>query len=97
MQTATPESVALPKASHLFPSRPSVATLWRWYLTGVIGPNGERVKLRTEKIGGCRFVTAEMAQEFIARLNEPETPREDAGAAKRRAFEAGKALAAVGC
>ena len=41
-------------ASSLIPGNPHPATVVRWALKGVkAGPNGERVKLATRKVGGA--------------------------------------------
>ena len=91
------DAVPFTRAACLFPSRPSVGTMWRWVLQGVRGPGEQRVKLRTLKIGGRAFITPEMAEAFIAALNEPDVPADEPATAKRRASEAGKALEKLGC
>ncbi|MDZ4689521.1 MAG: DUF1580 domain-containing protein [Planctomycetaceae bacterium] len=59
------------------PGRPSVPTVWRWILSGVKGPNGERIELRSFKVAGKRFVNRDAVREFIAAWNadapEPAT------------------------
>lgn len=84
------------EASRLFPGRPSVPTVVRWILSGVIGPDGQRLKLASFKTGGRRFVTREAVAEFIAASNsEPVKPPIDDSA--RRSREAGRALESLGC
>jgi hypothetical protein len=57
---SVPEFVPLPEASPLFPSRPHVATLYRWVREGVQGK-----KLETTRCGGKRYVTPEQARRFL--------------------------------
>jgi Protein of unknown function (DUF1580) len=54
------------KAEKLFPSRPALATRWRWINKGVRG-----VKLSTIRVGGRVFVTEQMVRAFLAELNNP--------------------------
>jgi len=45
--------------------RPHRSTMWRWAMVGING-----VKLRSAKIGGRRYTSAEALQQFIDELNE---------------------------
>ncbi len=87
-----------PKCEHLcrltavpsaLPSRPHLATVWRWGLHGVRG-----VKLETLLIGGVRYTSDEAVARFISRLNEPGAVREPVNAAAERAGEAPAAMGA---
>lgn len=54
------------------------STVWRWVTRGVIGPDGERIKLAATKFpGGWRIVDEDL-ERFIAALNQaqPEQPRQ---------------------
>lgn len=48
------------EAAKSFPSRPNVATLWRWRTAGCRG-----VKLETVLIGGKRYTSREALQRFV--------------------------------
>jgi hypothetical protein len=87
--------VTLTEAAKLLPSRPNVATLWRWRTAGIRG-----VKLETMMIGGRRVTSREKLDTFFARVTaaadgEPvrvETPRQrerQIQRAERRAEELG--------
>ena len=66
---APPNYVPTSKASRLFPGKPHPLTILRWRLTGLIGPDGNRVKLRYIRSGKRIFTTREWADEFLAALN----------------------------
>jgi hypothetical protein len=52
------------------PGNPHGATVTRWALKGVlVGPNGERIKLATRKVGGRRYTCQEWIDEFIERVS----------------------------
>jgi hypothetical protein len=86
-------------ARDLIPGRPSVQTVMRWILSGIQGPNGDRLKLASFKVAGRRYVTREGVAEFIAASNsDDETQRKpSATEIARRSAEAGRALEALGC
>ncbi|WLD11899.1 DUF1580 domain-containing protein [Planctellipticum variicoloris] len=91
-------AVPVPEVPALFPGRPSIATVWRWILNGVRGPNGETVRLESFKCGGRRFVQRDAIDRFIAAWNAEPTakpPVRDDDAV-RRARDAAKALEALG-
>lgn len=84
------------EAARLFPGRPAIQTVTRWILSGIIGPDGQRLKLASFKSGGRRYTTREAVAEFIAASNgEPVKPTVDDSA--RRSREAGRALQDLGC
>ncbi len=56
--------LTLREAARYFPTRPHLATVWRWAAKGVKG-----VRLETVVVGGQRFTTAEACDRFIAQLN----------------------------
>lgn len=75
-----------------------VSTLIRWKDTGVIGADGERIKLKSTRIGGRIYVRLSDLQAFLNRLNSrDDSPRETDADRLRRSREAGKALEALGC
>ncbi len=49
-------------ASKIFPGRPNVSTIWRWFRRGV-----KRVRLETVVIGGRRYTSREAIQRFVER------------------------------
>ena len=55
----------LAKTASVVPSRPHVATLYRWWRRGVRG-----IKLETVVIGGRRYTSLEALQRFADRLSE---------------------------
>lgn len=62
------EPIAINDVSGLLPGRPSAQAVHRWHAKGLIGPDGNRVRLRTIKIGGRRFVEPSDLRHFMAAL-----------------------------
>lgn len=90
------------EAIQRFPGRPSLQCVNRWMNTGVMGPGGQRIRLRSVKIGGRRYIPESAIAEFIEACNaEPSgRPQNDAvseAQAAQRAAAASKALEALGC
>lgn len=86
-------------ARDLIPGRPSAQTVTRWMLSGIIGPDGKRLKLASFKVAGRRYITREAVAAFIAASNgdaerRPKSAFDDSA---RRSREAGAALEALGC
>ena len=79
------------------PGAPSNQTRHRWALSGVLAPNGQRVKLQTWKIGGRLVTTPEAVESFILALSGDAPAAEADDAVSRRGREAGRALEALGC
>ena len=86
----------------IIPGGASRQAIWRWMLTGILDPNGERVRLNSTKVGGRRVVSHRDLIEFLRRLNPPTVALTNSGAsttneadAARRAQEAGQALDAI--
>lgn len=86
----------------IIPGGASRQAIWRWMLTGILDPHGERVRLNSSKVGGRRVVSHRDLIEFLRRLNPPTVAPTHGGAsttnkadAARRAQEAGKALDAI--
>ncbi|QDV36363.1 DUF1580 domain-containing protein [Tautonia plasticadhaerens] len=52
------------------PNRPHVSTVWRWCHRGIRG-----VRLGTVAIGGRRYTTPALVEEFLARLSESGGPK----------------------
>jgi hypothetical protein len=48
--------------------RKSPVTVVRWTVRGVLGPGGERVRLKAVRVGGRWATTEEWIAEFFARL-----------------------------
>jgi hypothetical protein len=91
------ELITLTQLARRLPNRPHLSTVWRWTRRGIRG-----VRLGTVIIGGRRYTTPELVDEFLGRLGEgsgpevlPPTPppppdrraREKARAAARAAME----------
>lgn len=89
-------AVPVPKVPALFPGRPSVATVWRWILKGVRGPNGEKLRLESFKCGGRRFVSCEAIERFIAAGQATPNPAVVRAESAHRAEAASKALEKLG-
>ena len=89
----------------VIPGRPSVQSIWRWILLGILAADGKRVKLASLKIGGRRVVSRSAIDEFIAAINQPPRGLSDARATGTtikdestiRAKQAGHALDGLGC
>jgi hypothetical protein len=79
----------MPRTRQERPVSPSC--LFRWLTTGVIGPNGQRVKLEGARLGGRWVTTAGAIRRFIAAQTPSldtkgtETPR--TAATQQRASE----------
>lgn len=92
------EYIHLTKLPAFVPGRPHKSTIFRWIQLGVVAPNGERIKLETNRVGGRIFVKLSDLQTFLNRLNErDDEPRESDAERLRRSREAGRALEALGC
>ena len=84
---------------------PSVQSIWRWILLGILAADGKRVKLASVKVGGRRLVSRSAIDEFIAAINKERGGLSDAQAAGSatkdesaiRAKQAGHALDGLGC
>ncbi len=96
------EPVPIGEVGRHLPGRPSAQAVFRWHNKGLIGANGERIKLDTIKIGGRRFVEPAALESFLAALQEaPEPAAEKASQvgdreAARRAEAADAALESMG-
>lgn len=90
-----PEVFTIPQAAAQFPTRPSVATVWRWILNGVKGPEGQLIVLHAQRLGRRRFVTREAIDRFVAAFNESAQQRSEANLHQAR--EAARALQSIGC
>lgn len=78
--------------------RAHASTVMRWAHDGVIGPDGERIRLATLKVGGRRLITLAALEDFLAKLNA-DSPADDAPSdadVARRNRETRKALEAIG-
>lgn len=72
-----------------FPGNPHGATVTRWALKGVkVGPDGERIKLATRKVGGRRFTCQEWIDEFIERVSGERATAEVLSARRAEAIAA---------
>jgi hypothetical protein len=69
--------LTLKQASKETPSRPHVATMWRWVNRGCRG-----VRLESWMIGGLRYTSVEALEKFFAQMNskpvEPSAKRAEA-------------------
>lgn len=74
MTLLTESILSLADAAKSLPLSPggkplAFTTLWRWHLKGVLGPNGERVKLEAAKLGGRLITSKEAIARFSAALS----------------------------
>jgi hypothetical protein len=78
--------------------RVHASTVMRWGSDGVIGPDGERIRLATLRVGGRRLITLDALEDFLAKLNadSPADARESETDIARRNRETREALRAVG-
>ncbi len=71
------EYVTLREASELVPSKPTVATVWRWARRGVEVPGiNVVVRLQTVWVGRKMLTTADWLEAFIDRLTAARTAQE---------------------
>ena len=69
--------LTLREASELLPSKPAVATVWRWARRGVEVPEiNTLVRLQYAWIGRRVFTTAEWLDDFIDRMTAARTAQE---------------------
>lgn len=78
--------------SHVPGRRINASTGWRWATKGCRG-----VKLATFHIGGRRYTTLQLLEEFHAAINADNPPIESPADVARRADEACEALEKLGC
>lgn len=78
--------------------RVHASTVMRWGNDGVIGPDGERIRLETLRVGGRRLVTLAALEKFLSKLNADSPADDDESEADiaRRNRETRQALAALG-
>lgn len=77
--------------------RVHASTVMRWANDGVRGPNGERVRLATLRVGGRRLVTLAALEQFLATLNaDSDDSTESSAEAAHRHFEVRRALKDLG-
>jgi hypothetical protein len=63
-QVQNQQLLTLRQASKQIPSRPHVATLWRWVNKGCRG-----IRLESWLIGGLRYTSEEAIEKFFAQTN----------------------------
>ena len=68
------------------------ATVYTWIKAGVIGPDGNRVFLKAQRIGGRLYVPEANLQRFIDELNPPPGPATVAAASSRNHAAEAEAL-----
>ncbi|HUQ72642.1 MAG TPA: hypothetical protein VM165_24145 [Planctomycetaceae bacterium] len=73
---------------------PHHATAVRWHARGVIGANGERIKLEATRIGGRLWVDLDSLQKFVDQCNGLAAPVD--GGTLEPADEVGRANEAAG-
>src|ERR1019366_5809004 len=95
--------VSLHTAAQEFPSiragkAMNFSTIWRWGLKGVLGVNGQRVKLEMVRVGGRGITTREALERFSAALTTPNAaePIRTPAATTRANGAAKRKLAALG-
>lgn len=91
--------VELRRLPDFIPGRPNKSTVFRWVQSGVNAPDGERIRLRSTRIGGRIFARLSDLEAFLRRLNQTDedTPQETDADQLRRSREAGAALERLGC
>jgi len=62
-------AMPLKQSRKFFMSNPTVKTIRTWYLNGLLGPDGNRVKLEVSRGGGRVYVTHEAIRRFHRELN----------------------------
>ncbi|MEK7795534.1 MAG: hypothetical protein AAB353_13440 [Candidatus Hydrogenedentota bacterium] len=72
MSHAPVELLRLSEAARHVPTRPNVATLWRWARKGVKARNGERIRLAHRRIGGVIYVEPSALDEFFSALTSAD-------------------------
>jgi hypothetical protein len=68
-QVQNQQLLTLKQASKTIPSRPHVATLWRWVNRGCRG-----IQLESWLIGGLRYTSVEAIEKFFAQTNSKPAP-----------------------
>lgn len=63
----------LSDACKMLPGRPALSTLWRWITRGVLGRDGERVRLRAHRLGRRFYVAQADVLAFARELAEAHT------------------------
>ena len=67
VRTMTEENFfSLREAAGMLASPVAYQTAWRWSVKGVLGKNGERIKLRTIRQAGKALTTSAWLGEFLA-------------------------------
>jgi hypothetical protein len=79
----------------------TLSCLLRWITLGVIGPNGERIKLEAARLAGRWLTTPGAIRRFVAAQTPcqdttPITPRTGRGMRQRAAEQAGQQLDQMG-
>ncbi len=70
------ELIPLREAASIIPTRPHIATIWRWIERGARGH-----KLESWLVGGQRFTTRDAIESFLGKINgtsklsSPSTPK----------------------
>src|SRR5438552_464163 len=62
------EHITLGQAASRIPGRPSSNCVWRWCRRGVLGRNGERIRLEHVRLGGRVLTSERWLNEFGAKL-----------------------------
>lgn len=100
IDVATEELLTLRQAAKALPpsnrtGRPlHISALWRWYKTGILGPDGIRVHLEAIRVGGTLATSVEALERFIlctSRTGAPETespPRTTPSSDRKRQLRA---------
>lgn len=74
---------------------PHVATIHRWIMPGIVGPDGDRIRLETVRTPRGRVTSREAVRRFFAALGGDDDPAE-AIDAEQDADAAERELAATG-
>ena len=81
IDVATEELLTLRQAAKALPpsnrtGRPlHISALWRWYKSGILAPNGTRVRLEVVRVGGTLATSVEALQRFIQRTSRTAAPQ----------------------
>lgn len=64
--------ISLREAITRIPGRPHFSTVWRWARRGVLTRSGDRVRLRTWKVGSQLYTTPTEIERFITAITEAD-------------------------
>ena len=60
--------LTLTEAARVVPGRPHASTLWRWARRGIRARNGQRIRLRHQRLGARVYVTRDWLDQFATEV-----------------------------